>query len=70
MLPGKQTIIDESFSVLYSADANHNGALDRFKTKIVLGANGRNMWLGPALFTFSCKINVDFFPFDEQVRTF
>ncbi|XP_022782603.1 neuronal acetylcholine receptor subunit alpha-7-like isoform X2 [Stylophora pistillata] len=50
-----------------NADANQDGALDRFKTKIVLSSNGRNMWLGPVLCTFSCKINVNFFPFDEQV---
>ncbi|KAL9968570.1 hypothetical protein ACROYT_G020678 [Oculina patagonica] len=50
-----------------NADADQNGALDRFKTKIVLSSNGRNMWLGPVLFTFSCKISVDFFPFDEQL---
>jgi len=50
-----------------SADAQNDGALDRFKTKIVLSSNGRNMWLGPVLLTFSCKINVNFFPFDEQV---
>ena len=56
--------------VLYSADATQDGALDRFKTKIVLSSNGRNMWLGPVLYTFSCKINVNFFPFDEQVSAF
>jgi len=28
------------------------------------------MWLGPVLYTFSCKMNVDFFPFDEQVSMF
>ena len=50
-----------------SADASQDGALDRFKTKIVLSSNGRNMWLSPVIYTFSCKINVNFFPFDEQV---
>ena len=63
----KQTVITGNVFVLYSADATQDGALDRFKTKIVLSSNGRNMWLGPVLYTFSCKINVDFFPFDEQV---
>ena len=63
----KPTIITGNVFVLYSADATQDGALDRFKTKIVLSSNGRNMWLGPVLYTFSCKINVDFFPFDEQV---
>lgn len=53
-------------SIHASADATQDGALDRFKTKIVLSSNGRNMWLGPVLYTFSCKINVNFFPFDEQ----
>ncbi|KAL9968569.1 hypothetical protein ACROYT_G020677 [Oculina patagonica] len=49
-----------------NADADQDGALDRFETKIVLSSNGRNMWLGPVLYTFSCKIDVNFFPFDEQ----
>ena len=57
-------------SIHASADATKDGALDRFKTKIVLSSNGRNMWLGPVLYTFSCKINVNFFPFDEQVSAF
>ena len=61
------TEIHSQVFVLFSADADRDGALDRFKTKIVLSSNGRNMWLGPVLYTFSCKINVNFFPFDEQV---
>ena len=55
------------FTFHASADATQDGALDRFKTKIVLSSSGRNMWLGPVLYTFSCKIDVKFFPFDEQV---
>ncbi|XP_068698599.1 neuronal acetylcholine receptor subunit alpha-7-like isoform X3 [Montipora foliosa] len=50
-----------------NAAADKDGALDRFKTKIVLSSNGRNMWLAPILFTFSCKIDVHYFPFDEQI---
>lgn len=55
------------FLLHQSADADQDGALDRFETKIVLSSDGRNMWLGPVLYTFSCKIDVNFFPFDEQV---
>ncbi|XP_068755425.1 neuronal acetylcholine receptor subunit alpha-7-like isoform X1 [Montipora capricornis] len=50
-----------------NAAADKDGALDRFKTKIVLSSDGRNMWLAPILFTFSCKIDVHYFPFDEQI---
>lgn len=50
-----------------NAAADKDGALDRFTTKIVLSSDGRNMWLGPILFTFSCKIDVHYFPFDEQI---
>ena len=60
--------INAWLDLLHSAAAEKDGALDRLKTKIVLSSNGRNMWLGPVLFTFSCKIDVNYFPFDEQVR--
>ncbi|XP_029187146.2 neuronal acetylcholine receptor subunit alpha-7-like [Acropora millepora] len=50
-----------------NAAADKGGALDQFKTKIVLSSNGKNMWLGPILMTFSCKIDVNYFPFDEQI---
>jgi len=58
---------DVCLTPLHSAAANKGGALDQFKTKIVLSSNGKNMWLGPILITFSCKIDVNYFPFDEQV---
>lgn len=58
---------DVSLTALHSAAADKGGALDQFKTKIVLSSEGKNMWLGPILITFSCKIDVNYFPFDEQV---
>ena len=29
--------------------------------------SGKNRWLAPVIFKSTCKINVAFFPFDEQV---
>lgn len=58
---------DVSLTPLHSAAADKGGALDQFKTKVVLRSDGKNTWLGPILITFSCKIDVNYFPFDEQV---
>ena len=51
----------------YSANDNSDGALDKFDTYIVVEFNGKNTWLAPVIFKSTCKINVAFFPFDEQV---
>ena len=42
------------------------GGLDKFEMRVVLNSNGRNMWLAPHIFKSSCKIDVKYFPFDEQ----
>ena len=40
------------------------------KTKIKVNYNGTNTWLAPTILQSSCKINVQYFPFDEQVGVF
>lgn len=55
----------ESF-IHFSAD-NENDGLNKFSTHIKLHSNGQNIWLAPVLLTSSCKIDVTYFPFDEQV---
>lgn len=37
------------------------------KTKIKVRHDGKNTWLAPTILQSSCKINVHYFPFDEQV---
>lgn len=36
------------------------------KTKIKVNHNGTNTWLAPSILQSSCKIDVHYFPFDEQ----
>ena len=51
----------------FSANDNSDGALNKFDTDISVHFNGKNKWLAPVIFKSTCKINVAFFPFDEQV---
>ena len=53
--------------LLISADDSSDGAQDRMKTKIKVNHNGTNTWLAPSILQSSCKIDVHYFPFDEQV---
>ena len=55
------------FSPPISADEDHDGAQDKMQTKIKVDYNGTNRWLAPSILKSSCKINVRYFPFDEQV---
>ena len=50
-----------------SADQGQDGAQDRMKTKIKVNHIGTNTWMAPTIMQSSCKINVQYFPFDEQV---
>lgn len=50
-----------------SADDSTDGSLERSKTQIKINSDGKNIWLSPVIISCSCKINVKFFPFDEQV---
>lgn len=49
-----------------SADGNYEVTL---MTKATLYANGRVHWEPPAIYKSSCTMNVEFFPFDEQLCT-
>ncbi|XP_031573810.1 neuronal acetylcholine receptor subunit alpha-7-like [Actinia tenebrosa] len=52
-----------------NADSGADGSLYGFKAKITVDSAGRNVWLAPTLLTTSCKINVRYFPFDQQACT-
>ena len=49
-------------------DDSDDGALDRFKTKVVIRSNGNIMWMAPKIVSSSCKFDVTYFPFDKQVN--
>ena len=61
-------MIHINFSVLSSADKDMDaaGALEKYKTKISVSYDGNNSWMAPAMFQSICKIDIKYFPFDEQ----
>lgn len=50
-----------------NVDDSDDGALDRFKTKIVVKSDGNVKWMAPKIVTSSCKFDVTYFPFDKQI---
>ncbi|XP_068719748.1 neuronal acetylcholine receptor subunit alpha-3-like isoform X2 [Montipora capricornis] len=42
------------------------GGLEKYKTKISISFDGNNSWMAPAMFQSICKIDIKYFPFDEQ----
>ena len=54
--------------LFHSADDKYPIERDDAKTRLVLKYNGNITWVVPAIFKSSCRINVQYFPLDEQVR--
>jgi len=50
-------------SPLYSADEDMDST---FPTNIVLSSDGSCLWVPPGLFLSTCKIDITWFPFDDQ----
>ena len=48
-------------------DDSDDGAMDKYRTKVVIKHNGMMKWLAPKIISSSCKFDVTYFPFDEQV---
>ena len=57
------TINDYFLNIFYSADGKYEVTL---MTKASLNYTGEVVWKPPAIYKSSCKINVEWFPFDEQ----
>ena len=47
-------------------DVKFGGNLDQLSTRIVVHHTGANIWLAPLIIKSNCKVNVRYFPFDEQ----
>ena len=47
-----------------SADGHYEVS---FHSNVVIDRNGSMLWVPPAIYKSSCKIDVEFFPFDEQI---
>ncbi|XP_065071216.1 neuronal acetylcholine receptor subunit alpha-10-like [Rhopilema esculentum] len=53
--------------ILYNnAEDTFSGGRMKYKTKVILEANGKNTWFAAVSFKSSCKFDVRNFPFDEQ----
>ena len=63
---GGFNIICFSLPTNFSAAGGFTGGLEKYKTKVVIDSNGTITWFAATQFTSSCKLNIRFFPFDEQ----
>lgn len=48
---------------IYSADEGFDGT---YQTKVVVSADGNCLYIPPGIFKSTCKIDITWFPFDEQ----
>ena len=64
---GKRSLIHATFFD-NSADESSDGSQHSFNTKVKISSDGENQWLAPTIIKSACKINVEYFPFDEQVK--
>ena len=52
-----------SFSSLFSADEKFDGT---FQTNVVVSHTGNCLYVPPGIFKSTCKIDITWFPFDDQ----
>ena len=53
--------------MLYNnGDSGPAGGIDLYRTQILMYPDGTHFWLAPAVFTSTCKLNMKYFPFDDQ----
>ncbi|VDM85771.1 unnamed protein product [Strongylus vulgaris] len=58
------TTHEERHKLFCSADGNY---LVSFYSNVVVEHTGEMLWVPPAVYKSSCIIDVEYFPFDEQV---
>lgn len=49
--------------MFFSADGNYEV---RYKSNVLIYPDGGVMWVPPAIYQSSCRIDVTYFPFDQQ----
>jgi len=52
--------------VLYNSIQSDSGEMYKFNTKVVINYNGSCQWYAPTEVKTVCKIDITYFPFDEQ----
>jgi nicotinic acetylcholine receptor len=52
-----------NFSVLFSADEKFDGS---YQTNVVVSNEGKCLFVPPGIFKSTCKIDITWFPFDDQ----
>lgn len=51
---------------IFSADGNYEVS---YQSNVMARYTGEVLWVPPAIYKSSCRIDVEYFPFDEQVCT-
>ena len=51
------------FRIFFSADERFDGT---FQTNVVASADGSMLYVPPGIFKSTCKIDITWFPFDDQ----
>ena len=62
-LPYPPVFVIFSSGVFFSADEDIDST---YPTNVVVSSNGDCLWVPPGLFLSTCKINIAWFPFDDQ----
>lgn len=52
------------YRAIYSADGNYEVS---FMSNALVYGDGSINWIPPAIYKSSCSIDVEYFPFDEQI---
>lgn len=53
----------ETFVLIHSADEGFDGT---YQTNVVVRNNGSCLYVPPGIFKSTCKIDITWFPFDDQ----
>ena len=61
--PSVMMIIAYFYHLFFSADERFDGT---FQTNIVANADGSMLYVPPGIFKSTCKIDITWFPFDDQ----
>ncbi|XP_046848693.1 neuronal acetylcholine receptor subunit alpha-10-like [Xenia sp. Carnegie-2017] len=63
---GKNKLWVPDIYIYNHAEGGSKSALDQWKTPVTIKSDGTCSWLAPGVVKTSCKLNIQYFPFDEQ----